>query len=125
MSHIYHIATAAAWRAAQQRGIYTAPSLDAEGFIHCSAREQVTLVANAIYRDLDDLLLLCIDPEKLGAAVRWETPAPPAGQDGPAPDALFPHVYGPIDLRAVTRVLPLHRAENGDYRLPDELAASD
>jgi uncharacterized protein (DUF952 family) len=33
---IYHITTNAEWQNAQTKGEYTAPSLQTEGFIHCS-----------------------------------------------------------------------------------------
>ena len=43
---IFHITTREAWRQAVAVGRYTAPSLDKEGFIHCSTHEQVVETAN-------------------------------------------------------------------------------
>ena len=110
---ILHITTASEWKAAQAAGAYRAPSLTDEGFIHCSSPTQVTHVADWFYRDVDDLVLLCIDPDALTSELRWE----PSG-DAFAGD--FPHVYGPIDLDAVAEALPWARGPEG-FRLPDEI----
>jgi uncharacterized protein (DUF952 family) len=69
------------------------------GFIHCSRREQVAKVASTFYRGRSDLLLLEIDPLQVGAEIRYENL-----EDG---GELFPHLYGPLPVRAVVRVTPL------------------
>ncbi len=118
---IYHIASRAAWLAAQRAGRYSAPSLETEGFIHCSAREQVLAVAAAFYADQADLLLLCIDEGKLGADLRWEAAAHPAADAAPpAMSSLFPHVYGPLNLDAVIAAVALPLKEDG-FALPADL----
>ena len=38
---ILHITSKSEWAAAQTRGEYSAPSLQTEGFIHCSTEDQV------------------------------------------------------------------------------------
>jgi uncharacterized protein (DUF952 family) len=97
---IFHITSKAEWLAAQERGEYVAPSLQSEGFIHCSTEKQVLHVANAFYRGRTDLMLLQIDEAKLNSELKWE---PPAGLPAPGhfPADLFPHIYGPINLMAV------------------------
>jgi uncharacterized protein (DUF952 family) len=115
---IYHITTRGEWQNAQATGHYSAPSLEKEGFIHCSKLNQVLGVANAFYRDLRDVVLLCIDESKLSAALKWEAPAHPEIVDD-APDyPEFPHVYGTINLDAVLKVVELPQGENG-YHLPN------
>lgn len=118
---IYHITTRGEWLAAQAAGEYSAPSLKAEGFIHCSKLNQVLDVANAFYRQLQDVVLLCIDESKLLAELKWEAPVhPKASADAPDyPE--FPHVYGKINLDAVLKVVDLPQSENG-YTLPESLA---
>ena len=97
---ILHITSRAEWIEAQSRGEYIAPSLNAEGFIHCSTENQVIHVANAFYRGRNDLVLLLIDESKLKPELRWEAPAgPPA--PGISESDSFPHVFGPINLTAV------------------------
>ena len=112
---ILHITTAPEWASAQSAGEYRAPSLDEEGFIHCSTPAQVVHVADWFYRDVADLVLLCIDPERLTSELLWE----------PSADAFageFPHVYGPIPVAAVRAVVPWTRGDNG-FSLPAEVRA--
>lgn len=59
---IYHITTSHAWEAAQRHGEYRAPSLETQGFIHCSDANQVVRVANAIFPGEKGLVLLHIAP---------------------------------------------------------------
>jgi uncharacterized protein (DUF952 family) len=110
---IFHITTATEWAAARADGLYRAPSLDTEGFIHCSLPTQVNHVADWFYRDVSDLVLLCIEPGRLTSELRWE----------PSADAFageFPHVYGPIAVDAVIAAVPWGPGENG-FTLPDEI----
>ncbi|MBA2746821.1 MAG: DUF952 domain-containing protein [Flavisolibacter sp.] len=93
MHTIYHITTAHEWAEAIDKGAYTAPSLFAEGFIHCSNSEQVKGVLERYYLGKTDLLLLTIDPNLLQAEIKYE--------HAPSVNELFPHVYGPINLDAV------------------------
>ena len=119
---IYHIAERAAWPHAQWRGRYTAPSLEAEGFIHFSQREQILDVAHAFYRGRSNLLLLCIDETKLEAELRWEAPAHPHSADISAAPQVgrFPHLYGELNMDAVAEVFALPWTEAG-FRLPPGL----
>ena len=120
---ILHITTRKEWLAAQQSGEYRAPSLEKEGFIHCSTERQVLSVANAFYRGQKDLVLLVIDETRLtlseveGPKVRWEAPAGmPA--DGISESDRFPHIYGPINLDAVASVLDFTQDSAGMFILP-------
>lgn len=119
---IYHITTGADWEQAQLNGHYTADSLATEGFIHCSARHQVETVANSFYRDVDDLVLLCIEEDDLTSELKWEDPAHPTpdSPSRPSDDDLFPHIYGVINLDAVKDQVRLLRTESGDYALSPE-----
>ena len=118
---IFHITTRGAWREAEAVGTYTAPSLEAEGFIHCSTRAQVVETANLFYRGQDGLVLLCIDPSMLMAPLRYEVPANTAQR----PEAgRFPHVYGALNLDAVTQVVAFPSGADGSFVLPAELQNS-
>jgi len=97
---ILHITSRAAWLAAQQRGEYIAPSLESEGFIHCSTETQALHVANAFYRGQKGLVLLKLDESRIKSQVKWEAPAGPPAPGISASDS-FPHIYGPINLEAV------------------------
>ena len=101
---ILHITSRAEWNDAQARGEYIAPSLQSEGFIHCSSEKQVVHVANAFYRGRTDLVLLNIDEARLKPELKWE---PPAGLPAPgiSESDSFPHIFGAINLTAVASVL--------------------
>ena len=114
---ILHITSRAAWQAAVGAGEYAAPSLDSEGFIHCSTAAQVTPVADAFYRGQKGLVLLFIDEARVKPDVRWEAPAGvPA--PGISDSDLFPHIYGPLNLEAVSRVMDFPPDSTGKFSLP-------
>ncbi len=115
---IYHITSRTSWSAAQKSGAYSADSLTSEGFIHCSKMNQILRVANSIFTNQRGLVILMIDPSQLKPEVRWE-----AGTD--KADELFPHLYGPLDLEAVVRVLDFEPGLDGKFHLPHALASGD
>jgi len=110
---ILHITTGPEWAAAQAAGEYRAPTLETEGFIHCSTPAQVVHVGDWFYREIPDLLLLCVDPGALEIPLLWESSTDSfAGE--------FPHVYGPIPLAAVRAAVPWVRGENG-FEVPADV----
>ena len=77
-----------------------------------SREDQVNKVANSMFRDEKDLLLLYIDYEKVKDRVRWE------GKQDYGED--FPHLYGPLPLDAVTKVVEFKPDRNGKFTKPLE-----
>lgn len=119
---IYHLTRRADWSAAQREGIYRGDTLDSQGFIHASTAEQVTRVANAIFKGQTDLVLLCIDEQKAQPKVIFEPPINPAtGQPEPNVTDLFPHIYGALNLDAVVRVVDFPPDSDGVFHLPPEV----
>jgi uncharacterized protein (DUF952 family) len=118
MATILHITTRADWDAACAAGSYRPPSLDHEGFIHCSTPEQAVASANKYFHGRTDLILLCIDEDRVAAEVRYEPPAPIGGVPDPRAGELFPHVYGPLELDTVVRVVPFPCGRDGGFALP-------
>ena len=119
MQRLYHIATVPDWNQAQQDGEYRTStrgrSLSEEGFIHASTAAQVLPVANAVYLDeQQDLVLLVLDTSRIGVEIRRE---PVPGWTDP-----FPHIYGPLDLAAVVQAVALERDATGNFRWPAGLA---
>ena len=104
---IYHIALRTEWADAQASGLYHVSTrgvtVEQEGFIHASTAEQVEGVANRFYADADaeDLVLLVIDPERLTAPLKYD--------QVPGADKPFPHIYGPLNVDAVTGTAELRR----------------
>ncbi len=88
-------------------GYYRPDSVDASGFIHASPAEQLTRVANKYYADRKDVRLLCVDPLRVKAEIRWE----------PATGGLYPHIYGPLNLDAVVRIRRVQADSDGRIRI--------
>jgi uncharacterized protein (DUF952 family) len=106
MRRIYHLVPRSVWDAAPA-GPYRAPSLESEGFVHCSNREQVARSANKFYADESEMLILAIDPALLESELRDE--------EG-RPGELFPHIYGPINREAIVEVTRLKRGPDGKWQ---------
>jgi uncharacterized protein (DUF952 family) len=121
MTLIYHLTTPESWQQAQAIGEYRAESLAHEGFIHASTSTQVIPVANAFYCSVAELILLCIDSDRLVAEVRWEDPAPPSLSVSIPDGEQFPHVYGAINLDAILEAIALPKDDQGAFILPEHL----
>ncbi len=115
---ILHITTRGEWQAAQKDGQYIAPSLSAQGFIHCSTPSQAVPVAEKFYKDQPGLVLLVIDPQKLASNLKWEPPSDGAPPAGVPENNLFPHVYGSINLQAVVQAVKFEKDRAGKLYLP-------
>jgi uncharacterized protein (DUF952 family) len=107
---LLHICAVDEWRLAKDRGEHRPASLTDVGFIHLSGPDQVHLPANRLYAGRTDLVLLHVDPALLTAPVRWEpgVPTDPAA-------TLFPHLYGPLPVTAVTSVTPYLPGSDGQF----------
>jgi uncharacterized protein (DUF952 family) len=105
MTLIYKIVTTALWRAAEALAEFDgAPADQADGFIHFSTAAQVRDTAAKHFAGKRDLLLVRVEAERLGDALKWE---PSRGGD------LFPHLYGKLQLADVQRVDPLPLRDDG------------
>jgi uncharacterized protein (DUF952 family) len=115
VTELLHITQRSDWLAAAAAGEYAMSTrgvtLAEQGFIHCSLRHQLRGVAEAVYGDADDLVVLVIDSERLQAPVRYEAPEPGA--------EAYPHIYGPLPAGAVTDVIPVSRQADGRLILPE------
>ena len=115
---IAHIVKRIEWQLAVGKGTYAPDSLLTEGFIHCSTLAQVVDTANRFYRGQDDLVVLCIEESRLNAELKYEAPTMRHGESAAA---LFPHLYGELNVDAVVRVVALPCKADGSFELPDEL----
>ncbi|MGW0512147.1 DUF952 domain-containing protein [Streptomyces olivaceoviridis] len=103
LPYILHITERSLWEAARERGAYEMSTrgrtLQEGGFIHCSTREQLPRIADFLYGGYDgpdELVVLVVDPARVGAPVKYES-VEPGGEE-------FPHVYGPVPVEAVVDV---------------------
>jgi uncharacterized protein (DUF952 family) len=97
MSIIYHITTQEEWQAAQASGKYEAFSLNEEGYIHCSEDRQVDEVLKRYFSGKKNLIKLVIDTEKLNSPLIYDW--------SPSIEDTFPHIYGPINIDSVIKVI--------------------
>lgn len=114
-STVFHLLPLADYRADEHSPI-TSPTLDTEGFVHCSPDLDTTrAVADTLYRSTDEPMVVAeLDVEALSSPVRWEepTPEPPRGVSA---DVRFPHVYGPLDRSAVRGLSYARRDVDGTF----------
>jgi uncharacterized protein (DUF952 family) len=94
-----HVVTQASWADAAGLEAYAPPSLRAEGFLHCCTPAQLRFVLARHFAGATGLLVLTFDTEDVPAEVRWVHSEP--DQDP------FPHLFGPIPLRAIRTVTPI------------------
>ena len=106
---ILHICSQVVWAAALTSGSYAGDTLLSEGFIHCSTKDQVIEVADYIFRGKPGLLLLVIDEAKVKEKIKYED----AGNG-----KLYPHIYGPLNLDAVTDTVAFSPLKDGTFVLP-------
>ncbi len=111
MSTIYKICPASAWREAERQGVFRGSADDRrDGFIHFSAASQVAGTVAKHFAGQTGLFLIAIDAEALGDALKWEP-----SRDG----ELFPHLYGELDIGAVTKILDLRARSDGSHDIPE------
>ena len=107
MTLIYKIVPQALWRAAEALAEFDGAPVDlADGFIHFSTGAQVRKTAAKHFAGERDLLLVAIDAQRLGDALKWELSR---GGD------LFPHLYGKLQLADVLRVQSLPLRDDGTH----------
>jgi uncharacterized protein (DUF952 family) len=110
---IYKICPAAAWREAERQGVYRGSAADArDGFIHFSLASQLAETARKHFVGESGLLLIEVDADALGERLRWERSRN---------DELFPHLYGELDLGAVTATLDMPARSDGSHDIPELL----
>ncbi len=107
MGRIYKILPRADWRAAQGAGWFEGSAVDhADGFIHFSTAAQAGETARRHFAGQADLVVLEVEADDLGAALKWE---PSRGGD------LFPHLHGQL---ATGLVRAVHEAPLGPDGAP-------
>jgi uncharacterized protein (DUF952 family) len=108
---IYKICPASAWREAERQGVYRGSADDIrDGFIHFSTASQVAETARKHFFGQTGLFLIEVDADSLAGALRMERSRN---------DELFPHLYGELDLGAVTGVLSMRARSDGYHDIPE------
>ena len=111
MHIIYKICPEPLWREAEKAGIFVGAPIDVlDGYLHFSTAQQVRETASKHFAGQNNLLLIAIDADSLGSALRYE---PSCGGD------LFPHLYALLPLSAVLWVKSLPLGTEGQHIFPD------
>ena len=99
MTTIYKICEKAQWAQAERDGEFRGSAVDfADGYIHFSTATQVVGTAAKHFAGMSGLVVVAVEAEELGVALKWETSLG---------GALFPHLYGTLPVSAVLRATPL------------------
>ena len=106
---IYHICHREDWERAAEDGVYRGSPRDTkDGFLHFSMSDQIVESAALHRAGESGLVLLMVDPRKLGDALKWE----------PGRGDLFPHLYGALPTSAVMKVYDLPVGPDGRHKFP-------
>jgi uncharacterized protein (DUF952 family) len=111
---VYKVLRRGEWTMAQETGVFTGSPADTrDGFIHLSAAHQVRGVCERHFGGEDGLVLLTLEADRLGPALKWE-----ASHKGEA----YPHLYGTLPLALVRSVAEIRRGDDGRLTFPPEIA---
>jgi len=109
----YKIFHAEEWAALQQEGQTLGAPIDlSDGFVHFSTAEQAGETAAKHFAKQDGLVLLALEADTLGDALKWEV-----SRGG----ALFPHLYRALRLGEVLWAKPLPLVD-GRHVFPDDMS---
>jgi uncharacterized protein (DUF952 family) len=110
---VYKILSEQAFAEAWQKGEFAGSTDDLrDGFIHLSASHQLEGTLAKHYQGEAGLVLLALDPGRLGSDLKWE---PSRG------GALFPHLYAPLDLGALIWSEPIELGPDGRHVVPERV----
>jgi uncharacterized protein (DUF952 family) len=92
---IYHVVLPEVWERSKGKPSYQPESLAAEGFIHCSYPGQLEGVLKRYYSNVERVLILKIDTDKLLSKLVKE---PSTNNE------MYPHIYGRLNHNSVVEV---------------------
>jgi uncharacterized protein (DUF952 family) len=111
LSRIYKILTRTDWEAARAAGRFAGSAVDLQdGYIHFSTAAQAQETARRHFHGQADLVVLEVQADDLGSALRWE---PSRG------GALFPHLYAELEVARVIGVTEAPLDAEGVAQLGD------
>jgi uncharacterized protein (DUF952 family) len=107
---IFKIVARTEWEASS--GDYHGSAHDqADGFLHFSTLPQLPETLRRYYAGQDDLILVAVDAEALGAALKWEYSSS-RGEN-------FPHLYAALSCDSMKWARPIVKGADGRFVLPD------
>lgn len=112
-----HLVPAPVWERQRENATYLPEAYETDGFIHCTIGDgRMLAVANMFYTgDPRPFWALTLDPALITSEVRFEDP-----------DAVFPHIHGPLQVAAVTGYRAVERDDEGRFiRFSDAVSATN
>lgn len=107
---IYKIISKSEWQRAETAGVFKGAAIDlTDGYIHFSTAAQAAETAAKHFAGKADLLLITVNPDELAQSLKWE---PSRG------GALFPHLYGDLNMGAVEDKTALPLNADGAHIFP-------
>ncbi len=103
--YIYKILRAPEWAEFQVMGVTHGVPVDiSDGFIHFSTAAQLGGTARRHFGGNTDLMLVCVEANRLGSGLVWEVSRG---------NALFPHLYAPLQLSDIVWARPVLTGPDG------------
>ncbi len=110
MRLIYKILSSTLWEEAARASEFKGAGIDiTDGYIHFSTGAQMRETAAKHFAGQSDLVLVAVDGDVLGAALKYEVSR---GGD------LFPHLYAALKVSDVAWVKPLPLGADGVHQFP-------
>ncbi len=102
----FHLVLRDAWEASDPAQPHVAPSLETDGFIHCTdGADAMVATANRHYAETPgEFVVLTVDLDACGSPWRIDAPGTP-----------YPHIYGPMARAAILDVVPIPRDRDGRF----------
>ena len=111
---VYKVCSTTEWLEAQSQGVFRGSGIDlSDGYIHLSTASQLAETLRLHFKGRGDLTLFELDAQRL--ELTWE---PSRG------GALFPHLYGELDLSACTCIWTLALGTDETPQLPPALVTA-
>jgi len=106
---IYHITSEKEWEQCEALDFYAPARFDKDGFIHCSAAQQVKRIADTLFRDHQEVWVLYIDDEEEKEFIKYENLE--GGEE------LFPHIYHKLPKKSIINRIKVKNSSMG-FRFP-------
>ncbi len=104
---IFHLTSIELWEKALNEGYYKHPTLQTEGFIHCSTKDQLLPTALRHFKDYSsDLIVLHIVESRIKSCLKYEE-----ASNG----ELYPHIYCKIPIDVFENCSTLIRNDEGNW----------
>ena len=114
-NNIYKVLRGDEWQEASQTGQIITDLDRGDGFIHLSTASQLALTLFSFFQNLDSVMLLQLDLEKIDTSkLHFEEPYPNKGERKRS----FPHLYSQLNTDQISNIWVLERTA---FNLPEEV----